>query len=64
MPSTNARITLAALESGADVLCEKPFMRNIEEAREVLNAAEQLGCQVQLGTNMRYMPTSRYLLIT
>ena len=64
MPDTHARITLAALESGVDVLCEKPFMRNIEEARVVLNAAEQLGCQVQLGTNMRYMPTSRYLLIT
>ena len=64
IPDTHARITLAALESGADVLCEKPFMRNIEEARVVLNAAEQLGCQVQLGTNMRYMPTSRYLLIT
>ena len=61
MPDTHARITLAALESGVDVLCEKPFMRNIEEARVVLNAAEQLGCQVQLGTNMRYMPTSRYL---
>ena len=61
MPNTHAQMTLAALESGADVLCEKPFMRNLEEAETVLEAAEKLGRQVQLGTNMRYMPTSRYL---
>ena len=61
MPNTHAQMALAALESGADVLCEKPFMRNLEEAERVLDAAERLGRQVQLGTNMRYMPTSRYL---
>ena len=61
MPNTHAQMTLAALESGADVLCEKPFMRHVEEAEMVLETAEKLGRQVQLGTNMRYMPTSRYL---
>lgn len=61
MPNTHAQIALAALEAGADVLCEKPFMRDLEEATAVLNTAERLARQVQLGTNMRYMPTSRYL---
>ena len=61
MPNTHMQMALAALEAGADVLCEKPFMRNLEEATAVLDAAEQLGRQVQLGTNMRYMETSRYL---
>ena len=61
MPNTHMQMVLAALEAGADVLCEKPFMRNLEEATAVLDAAERLGRQVQLGTNMRYMATSRYL---
>lgn len=61
MPNTHRQMVLAALEAGADVLCEKPFMRNLEEATLVLDAAEQFGRQVQLGTNMRYMETSRYL---
>lgn len=61
MPNTHEQMALAALEAGADVLCEKPFMRDLEEATRVLDTAEQLGRQVQLGTNMRYMATSRYL---
>ena len=61
MPNTHEQMVLAALEAGADVLCEKPFMRNLEEATIVLDTAERLGRQVQLGTNMRYMATSRYL---
>ena len=61
MPNTHEQMALAALEAGADVLCEKPFMRNLEEAAAVLDTAERLGRQVQLGTNMRYMATSRYL---
>ena len=61
MPNTHMQMVLAALEAGADVLCEKPFMRNLEEATAVLDAAERRGRQVQLGTNMRYMATSRYL---
>lgn len=61
MPNTHEQMALAALEAGADVLCEKPFMRNLEEAEAVLDAAERLDRQVQLGTNMRYMGTSRCL---
>ena len=61
MPNTHLQMALAALEVGADVLCEKPFMRNLEEATAVLDTAERLGRQVQLGTNMRYMATSLYL---
>ena len=61
MPNTHMQMALAALEAGADVLCEKPFMRNLDEATVVLDCAARLGRQVQLGTNMRYMATSRYL---
>ena len=61
MPNTHMQMAIAALEAGADVLCEKPFMRDLDEATKVLDTAERLDRQVQLGTNMRYMATSRYL---
>jgi predicted dehydrogenase len=61
MPNTHAAMCLAAIEAGAHVLCEKPFMMNLEEAGQVLGAAGKTGRYVQVGTNMRYMSTSRYL---
>ena len=42
MPNTHMQMALAALEAGADVLCEKPFMRNLEEATAVLDARSGL----------------------
>jgi len=35
--------TIAALDAGKDVLCEKPFARNAGEAREMVAAAERNG---------------------
>ncbi len=61
MPNTHQAISLASLDAGACVLCEKPFMMNVAQAEAVLAKAAQTGLQVQLGTNMRYMPSSRYL---
>ncbi|MSR83303.1 MAG: Gfo/Idh/MocA family oxidoreductase [Candidatus Latescibacteria bacterium] len=61
MPNTHASMCIAAIEAGANVLCEKPFMMNLEEAVQVLGAAAKAGKQVQVGTNMRYMSSSRYL---
>lgn len=60
MPNTHAEISLAALDAGAHVLCEKPFMMNLEEAAGVLEKAAVAGRYVQLATNMRYMPSSQY----
>ena len=61
MPNTHAQMSLAALEAGAHVLCEKPFMMNVEEAARVLDKAAAVGRQVQLAANMRYMPASQYM---
>jgi len=61
MPDTHAAVATAALEAGAHVLCEKPFALNAAQAEEVLEAAEGAGRQFQLCTNMRYLPSSRYL---
>ena len=61
MPNTHEAMSLASLDAGACVLCEKPFMMNVAQAEAVLAKAAETGLQVQLGTNMRYMPSSRYL---
>ena len=55
MPRTHCEIAVAALESGAHVLCEKPFAMNVAEADRMLGTAERAGRLIQVGTNMRHM---------
>jgi predicted dehydrogenase len=42
-PAGHKRWTIAALEAGKDVLCEKPFARNAGEARDMVAAADASG---------------------
>ena len=42
-PAGHAEWTIAALEAGKAVLCEKPFARNASEARAMVAAAERTG---------------------
>ena len=48
--------TLAALEAGKHVLCEKPFAADAAEARTLLAAAEKAGVVHLLGTEFRFAP--------
>ena len=49
-PHWHALITIAAMQSGKDVLCEKPFTHTIGEGRAVVNAANRYGRMCQVGT--------------
>jgi predicted dehydrogenase len=40
---THAPMTLAALDAGAHVLCEKPTAMNADEARAMRDRAAELG---------------------
>jgi predicted dehydrogenase len=42
-PAGHARWTIAALEAGKSVLCEKPFARDASEARAMVEAARKAG---------------------
>jgi predicted dehydrogenase len=60
-PHTHADIALQAIAAKKHVLCEKPFARNADEGRRMLEAAEQAGIVHLLGTEFRYA-TSQALL--
>lgn len=49
----HALATIACLEQGKDVYCEKPLALTIEEGRAMVNAARRLDRVVQVGTMQR-----------
>jgi predicted dehydrogenase len=52
--SLHGRWTIAALEAGKHVLCEKPFTANSAEAQEVAAVAERTGLVVMEAMHYRY----------
>ncbi len=56
-PEFHKSLSLAAMRSGADVLCEKPFVLSLEDADEVIAEAKKLGRKLAVNTQYRYMST-------
>jgi predicted dehydrogenase len=48
--------TIAAMEAGADVYCQKPISVDVVEGQAMLAAARKLGRVVQIGTQRRSTP--------
>ena len=55
-PSGHAQWTIAALEAGKHVLCEKPFAMNADEARAMVAAAERAGRHLVEAYHYRFHP--------
>lgn len=53
-PHTHAAIALQAIAAGKHVMCEKPFARDAQEARAMLDAAVAAGVVHMLGTEFRW----------
>jgi len=49
-------VTIAALEHGKHVLCEKPLGRNSDEAKKMVDAASHAGVLLKTGFNHRHHP--------
>ncbi|PLT30432.1 Gfo/Idh/MocA family protein [Peribacillus deserti] len=58
---SHAKITIAALEAGKHVMCEKPMAKTSDEARQMLHAAERSGKKLSIGYQNRYRQDSQFL---
>ena len=63
-PHAHAEVVLDAVSAGKHVLCEKPFARDLAEAREMLRAAEEARVVHLLGTEFRFAPGQALLTRT
>jgi predicted dehydrogenase len=58
-PDLHYRQSLLALERGAHVFCEKPFVERPQEADEIIAAADRAGRLVAVNNQYRFMPIYR-----
>ena len=58
---THAEITIAALEAGKHVMCEKPMAKKAADARRMLEAARKSGKKLTIGYQTRQAAESQYL---
>ncbi|MEM7335082.1 MAG: Gfo/Idh/MocA family oxidoreductase [Chloroflexota bacterium] len=58
---THYEITMAALEKGLHVLCEKPLARSVQEAEEMTAFANAEGLKTMVPFTYRYMPHNRFM---
>lgn len=58
---SHAEISIAALEAGKHVMCEKPMAKTAEEAKAMVEAAKRTGKKLTIGYNNRFREDSLYL---
>ncbi|GGH73567.1 putative dehydrogenase [Pullulanibacillus pueri] len=59
--ASHAEISIAALESGKHVMCEKPMAKTSAEAQKMVEAAKRTGKKLTIGYQNRFREDSRYL---
>ena len=59
--STHAEVSIAAMESGKHVMCEKPMAINYTEGKKMLDAARETGRLLTIAYQNRYRPDSQFL---
>lgn len=59
--AAHAPLTIAALEAGCDVMCEKPMAKTAKDAQAMLEAAKRTGQLLTIGYQNRFRRDSQYL---
>jgi predicted dehydrogenase len=58
---THREITIAALEAGKHVMCEKPMAVTGEDAQDMVAAARRTGRKLSVGYQYRFRPDNQFL---
>lgn len=58
---SHSEITVAALEAGCHVMCEKPMAKTAEGARKMVEAYKRTGKKLTIGYQNRFRTDSQYL---
>lgn len=59
--SSHSEITVAALQSGKHVMCEKPMAKTSAEAKAMLDAAKAAGKKLTIGYQNRFRSDSQFI---
>jgi predicted dehydrogenase len=59
--NVHAEISLAAMQRGVHVLCEKPLAMNRHEAREMVTVANRTGVKTAVNFTYRNVPAARFI---
>ena len=59
-PNLHKEMAIAAFDAGKHVLCEKPLSMNTNEAKEMVEAAEDSGLVAMVNLEFRYIPSKAY----
>ena len=60
-PGSHCELSVAALDAGKHVLCEKPFALNAAEAQRMVDAAKRSGKTAMVGHEFRHTPQRAYI---
>lgn len=58
---SHAEVSVAAMKAGKHVMCEKPMAKTSEEAKQMIDVAEETGKKLTIGYQNRFRPDSQYL---
>ena len=58
---SHSEITVASLEAGCHVMCEKPMAKTTAQAKEMLEAAKRTGKKLTIGYQNRFRSDRQYL---
>ena len=57
--TTHAEMTIAALQAGKHVMCEKPMATTLDDAQNMIQSAEQSGKRLMIAHNQRFEPANQ-----
>ena len=57
----HAPASVASMEAGCHVMCEKPMAKNVQQAQQMLDAQKRTGKKLTIGYQNRFTPEQLYL---